>query len=126
MSSKMEKEAGHAFHIEAALNHGVEEKATGENFVHQDEFTTTRNMMTSEDGKTILVPQPSDHPDDPLNWSSVKKHSILLSVAAISFLPNYGSATGATVLEAQAMQVYLHFFFFTLTIAYLPSIVHGE
>ena len=29
-------------------------------------------MKTAADGKTVLIPQPSDSPDDPLNWSFVR------------------------------------------------------
>jgi hypothetical protein len=57
---------------------------------------------TTKDGKTILIPQPSDDPDDPLNWSEWKKHVVLLIISAIAFLPDYGSATGAVTLLPQA------------------------
>jgi hypothetical protein len=26
-------------------------------------------LKTTQDGKTVLLPQPSDSPDDPLNWT---------------------------------------------------------
>ena len=37
----------------------------------------TRHLKTTKDGKTILIPQPSDDPNDPLNWSQAKKNLIL-------------------------------------------------
>ena len=49
-----------------------------------------------------LVPQPTESPDDPLNWPSAKKNLILGVVIACSFLPDYGSVTGAATLTAQA------------------------
>ena len=54
------------------------------------------------DGHTVLIPQPSDDKHDPLNWSWAKKHSILFVVSFVSFLPDYGSATGAVTLIPQA------------------------
>jgi hypothetical protein len=50
-----------------------------------------------------LVPRPSESPDDPLNWPSAKKNLILGVVIACSFLPDYGSVTGAATLVAQAV-----------------------
>lgn len=29
----------------------------------------------------VLIPTPSDHPDDPLNWSSFRKHTQLLCIS---------------------------------------------
>lgn len=34
----------------------------------------SENLKLAKDGKTVLIPQPSDDPDDPLNWSWKKKH----------------------------------------------------
>ena len=42
---------------------------------------STRQLKTTEDGRTILLPQPSDDPDDPLNWSQMKKMTILVVVS---------------------------------------------
>jgi hypothetical protein len=82
---------------------------------------STRNLKTTKDGKTILIPQPSDDPNDPLNWSQTKKNIILGVVSATgmflrsitpiyvqklshdaALLPDYGSATGAVTLIPQA------------------------
>lgn len=35
------------------------------------------SLKLASDGKTVLIPQPSDDPNDPLNWSFTKKHVIL-------------------------------------------------
>ena len=56
----------------------------------------------SRDQRTILIPQPSDDPNDPLNWSKSRKHVILALVCACTFLPDYGSVTGAITLIPQA------------------------
>ncbi|ETN45189.1 uncharacterized protein HMPREF1541_10066 [Cyphellophora europaea CBS 101466] len=64
--------------------------------------TAHLNLKHAPDGQTILLPQPSDDPRDPLNWSWVKKHTILIIISMTAFLPDYGSATGAVTLLPQA------------------------
>ena len=59
-------------------------------------------VKLAKDGRTRLIPQPSDDPKDPLNWSWRVKHTMLFIVALTAFLPDYGSATGAITLLAQA------------------------
>lgn len=54
-----------------------------------------RDLKTAHDGHTILSPQPSTDPNDPLNWSVFKKHVFLFIIAITAFLPDYGSSTGA-------------------------------
>ena len=78
------------------------------------------HLRLTPDGKTVLIPQPSEDPNDPLNWSQTRKHIILFIIAFVSFLPDYGmslfiravccnllnsvlgSATGAVTLIPQA------------------------
>ena len=52
----------------------------------------------------VRVPQPSDDPDDPLNWSSAKKHLLLFTISAAAFLPDYGTSIGAVTLIPQATE----------------------
>ncbi|KAL8928415.1 MAG: hypothetical protein Q9172_000901 [Xanthocarpia lactea] len=59
---------------------------------------------TAHDGQTVLIPQPSDASDDPLNWSQTRKHVVLAIVCACTFLPDYGSVTGAITLIPQAAE----------------------
>lgn len=79
------------------------------------EFSETEGYITevgvdgsgrkvAKDGHTVLIPQPSEAPQDPLNWSSFKKHLILLIISLTAFLPDYGSATGAVTLIPQAAE----------------------
>lgn len=65
------------------------------------------SVKLAHDGQTVLIPQPSDDPDDPLNWSQTKKHILLAVVCACTFLPDYGSVTGAITLIPQAAYVRL-------------------
>jgi hypothetical protein len=63
-------------------------------------------VKVAKDGHTRLIPQPSDDPKDPLNWSWRQKHIILFIIAYTSFLPDFGSATGAVTLLPQATYVF--------------------
>lgn len=59
-------------------------------------------LKTAKDGKTVLIPQPSDDPRDPLNWPSWKKNATLLAICIAGAMGDYGSATGAITLLPQA------------------------
>ena len=59
-------------------------------------------LKLAKDGQTILIPQPSDDPEDPLNWTWFRKHLTLIIISMTAFLPDYGSATGAVALIPQA------------------------
>ncbi|KAI9923731.1 hypothetical protein MW887_008358 [Aspergillus wentii] len=67
-----------------------------------DTSIADENLQTTSDGSKVLIPQPSSSPYDPLNWSWHKKHLILFIISITSFLPDYGSATGAITLIPQA------------------------
>ena len=63
------------------------------------------SIKLAKDGHTRLIPQPSDDPNDPLNWSWKKKNLMLTVISMTAFLPDYGSATGAGTLIVQALYV---------------------
>jgi hypothetical protein len=52
------------------------------------------NVRTTKDGKTALIPQPSDDPADPLNWTWTKKHLVLLSLFMPALLTDFGMTWG--------------------------------
>lgn len=60
-------------------------------------------LKLAKDGRTVLIPQPSNDPNDPLNWSWTKKHVVLIIISMTAFLPDYGSATGAVALIPQSL-----------------------
>lgn len=64
-----------------------------------------RGLKTTQDGGTILIPQPSDSPNDPLNWTQFRKNTILIIISCTAFLPDYGSATGSVTLTPQGEYV---------------------
>ena len=66
-----------------------------------------QGLQTAQDGKTVLIPQPSSDPNDPLNWSRLKKHVILLVITVAAFLPDFGSSIGVVALLPQAVYVAL-------------------
>ena len=59
-------------------------------------------LKLAKDNRTILIPQPSNDLNDPLNWSSWKKNVTLIVISMTAFLADYGSATGAVALIPQA------------------------
>ena len=63
------------------------------------------NIQTTPDGKTILIPQPSSDPNDPLHWSKLKKHIILFVISVVGFMPDYVSSIGIVTLLPQTVYV---------------------
>ena len=61
-----------------------------------------QTLRTASDGRTILIPQPSRDPNDPLNWSSLKKHVMLLTIAVVAFMSDFGSSIAVVTLLPQA------------------------
>ena len=51
----------------------------------------------------MLVPQPSDDPDDPFNWSARKKGLILLAVCMAAFQTDFQTAVGIPGLLLQGL-----------------------
>ncbi len=62
----------------------------------------THGFKTAKDGVTVLIPQPSDDPLDPLNWSWGRKHKVLIALLLPSLLTDWGMTWGTTLFEAQA------------------------
>ncbi|KAI9717811.1 MAG: hypothetical protein M1812_004540 [Candelaria pacifica] len=62
------------------------------------------SIKVAPDGHTVLVPQPTDDPNDPLNWSWRKKHIILFVVSLTSFLADYSSAAGVPCIVLQGKE----------------------
>jgi hypothetical protein len=54
--------------------------------------------------QTILIRQPSGDPKDPLNWTWLKKHSILAVVALCAFLGHITSAAGVPLVVLQGKE----------------------
>ncbi|EXJ65526.1 hypothetical protein A1O7_01867 [Cladophialophora yegresii CBS 114405] len=60
-------------------------------------------LKTSKNGK-LLIPQPTNDPEDPLNWTRWKKAAILLVIGVNAATSDYSAATGASALIPQAEQ----------------------
>lgn len=104
----MDAEKPEVVQDDGILSHGkadeidLEKVGEREGYVLNDaSLAHDRGLKTSPDGQTILIPQPSDSPNDPLNWSSFRKHAILIIISCTAFLPDYGSATGSVTLTPQ-------------------------
>ncbi|KZT37208.1 putative MFS transporter [Sistotremastrum suecicum HHB10207 ss-3] len=94
--------SGYKLDISASPQSPTDEKAT----VFEKDSASSHSkedLKLAKDGHTILIPQPSDDPDDPLNWSPKKKYAILAVITAMSFIPDYGSSTGAVTLFQQSV-----------------------
>ena len=64
-----------------------------------------QGLQTAQDGKTVLIPQPTSDPNDPLNWNPLRKHVTLLVITVTAFLPDFGSSMGIVTLLPQAVYV---------------------
>lgn len=60
-------------------------------------------LKTSDDGRFVLIPQPLDTPDDPLNWSAAKKMWILGAIAYIALLADYTGGSAIITIIPQSM-----------------------
>lgn len=63
--------------------------------------TAAQDVKTAADGHTVLIPQPTTDPNDPLNWSPMKKHITLFVISVVSFMPDFVSSTGIITLLPQ-------------------------
>ncbi len=61
------------------------------------------HLKTTQDGRFVLIPQPLDTPDDPLNWPSRKKWVIVAIMAYIAFLADYTGGTAIITVIPQAL-----------------------
>ena len=50
--------------------------------------------------KDVLVPQPSDNPNDPLNWSSTWKGACITAAAMVTFTQGFGPLALAPMFPA--------------------------
>lgn len=62
------------------------------------------NLKLAKDGHTVLVPQPSTDPNDPLNWSWRRKHLMLAVVSLTAFLGDFGSGAGIPLIVLQGKE----------------------
>ncbi|KIW62485.1 hypothetical protein PV04_10658 [Phialophora macrospora] len=94
----------------SAFDDGNEiERANGEVllFVDTNNLDKTPNLShlkLAKDKHTVLVPQPSDDPADPLNWPSWRKHALLLLVAWGAFCGDFASTCGIAAAPVQAKE----------------------
>ncbi|KAI9830059.1 MAG: hypothetical protein M1819_005889 [Sarea resinae] len=69
-----------------------------------DQDAVASGLKLAKDGNIILIPQPTDDPQDPLNWSSFKKHMILLCVSFGAFAGDFGLAAGIPTIVLQSKE----------------------
>ncbi|KAJ5168551.1 MFS transporter [Penicillium canariense] len=61
-------------------------------------------LKTSANGRYVLIPQPLDTPNDPLNWSNGRKWLIVAIIAYIALLADYTGGTAIITVIPQSMQ----------------------
>jgi hypothetical protein len=61
-------------------------------------------LKLARDGHTILIPQPSDQADDPLNWSWTKKNLILMTIGVSAFLADFQAGAAIPCILPQAAE----------------------
>ena len=62
-------------------------------------------FKTTADGRVVLIPQPLDSPDDPLNWSRGRKWAMLAIITYIAALADYTGGTAIITVIPQAQSV---------------------
>ncbi|KAM5354619.1 hypothetical protein ACJ41O_001266 [Fusarium nematophilum] len=60
------------------------------------------SIKVASDGHTVLLPQPTDDPSDPLNWSWYRKHLVLFTIAWAAMCADFTSAAGSAIIFQQA------------------------
>ncbi|GAB1205253.1 hypothetical protein APSETT445_003926 [Aspergillus pseudonomiae] len=60
-------------------------------------------LKTSPDGRFVLIPQPLDTPNDPLNWSPRKKWFLVAIAAYIALLADYTGGTAIVTIIPQSI-----------------------
>lgn len=72
-------------------------------------------LETTKNGRYGLIPQPSNSPYDPLNWSQRRKWQIIAIIAYIAFLADYTGGTAIINVLPQSAQVHSPFSQFSYT-----------
>ncbi len=62
------------------------------------------NLKLAKDGHTVLIPQPTDDTNDPMNWPSWKKHMVLICVSFGAFAGDFGSGAGVGTIVVQGVE----------------------
>ncbi|KAL6299412.1 MFS general substrate transporter [Sparassis latifolia] len=63
-----------------------------------------KRLKLSRDGTKVLWPQPTDDPEDPQNWSDLRKNIQLLIITLAAIVPDFDSGIGIASIFALAKQ----------------------
>ncbi|GBE86871.1 hypothetical protein SCP_1001130 [Sparassis crispa] len=63
-----------------------------------------KRLKLSSDGTRVLWPQPTDDPEDPQNWSDVRKNFQLFIVTLAAIVPDFDSGIGIASIFSLAKQ----------------------
>jgi hypothetical protein len=79
-----------SLHPEAFDTAGEYVVTKGVRHPESDTDSDISQLKTTKNGATVLIPQPSDDPEDPLNWSFGKKASVFACIIPGCFLTDWG------------------------------------
>ena len=68
------------------------------------EAGVVQHLKKAKNGVTVLIPQPTDDPEDPMNWSWIKKHLVFFALLPGCFLTDWTLTYGTSLFVPQAMQ----------------------
>jgi hypothetical protein len=100
MAEASEKGKPIVTNIHDELDHGeyiVKQDAAGSD---NEAAKEAGHLKTNKDG-VVLIPQPSEDPNDPLNWSWMKKHAVFASLLPGCFLTDWVITWGTTVVRQE-------------------------
>lgn len=87
------------------------ERLGGEHAHALDEAVVKRELglpsdaiLKKADDGTVLIPQPTDDPRDPLYWSQTKKKIIMVMLAIAAFTCDFSAAIGSPAIIPQAQE----------------------
>ncbi|KAG8163464.1 hypothetical protein KVR01_006761 [Diaporthe batatas] len=85
------------------LDPARDDKNVGGGFMVQAD-ASIQGLKMAKDGKTILLPQPTDSSEDPLNWSWWKKHLVLFTASFGANVSDFTAAAGYAPVLAQSIE----------------------
>jgi len=74
----------------------------GAYLVKEQRLGLSGGLKLAKDGLTILIPQPSEDLKDPLNWSELRKHTVLLAALFPALLTDLELIWQTTDSQAEA------------------------
>jgi hypothetical protein len=100
----IEADTEHFSHRDGTLLVGAnfDKNQLGKHDIEKIDTHTLDHLKTTADGRTILIPQPTDDPLQSLNWSWRKKHIVLFVLTYCTLMTDMSSAWSIPLVITQA------------------------